>query len=509
MVILDGWGIGEPNQANPIYAANPAAIHYAHSNFPAGALQASGIAVGLPWGEEGNSEIGHLTLGIGRVIYQHYPKITMSIEDGQFFENKALKSAFKHGKSNNSSVHLLGLISKGNIHASLNHIVSLLELAKKEEFSRVYLHLFSDGRDSPPNSVAILVGQLEEKIKNVGTGKISSISGRYYAMNRDGHWERTKAVYDLITGITVNKEALESAANKVIQKKLTDEYILPFATENFKPVEDNDAVIFFNFREDGIGQLASAFIDKAFDKFPTKELRSTHLVTMTKYLDNLPLSQVAYPPENIKNTLGETLADQGKIQLRIAERQKYAHVTYFFNGLKDKSESGEYRVLIPTEEGFRPEQNPAMSAAAITERVILALKEKSFDFILANYANPDVLAHTGNYNATLEAIKVTDREVGKLIKTVIAEDQILIITSDHGNAEVILDPSTGSAQTRHDSSPVPFYVIAKEFFRKRREPNSQLSTIGILSDVAPTILELMKIPAPGEMTGQNLMNQII
>lgn len=506
LVILDGWGLGEFNQANPIFAAKPAAMNYVHCNFPAAALQASGITIGLPWGEEGNSEVGHMTMGIGRVIYQHYPKITMSIEEESFFDNKAIKSAFDHGRRNNSSVHLVGLLSKGNVHASANHIYALIEMAKRENFKEVYLHVFADGRDSPPNSFKELLNKLRGELEKRSLGKISSVIGRYYAMNRDGHWERTKMTYDLITEESTNKGTPEEMADKTLEKKLTDEYILPVQTENYRPIKDNDALIFFNFREDGIKQIASSLADPNFDKFQIKKFENLHIVTMTRYFDEFPPERVAFLPEKITATLGGILSQNDKIQLRIAEKKRYAHVTQFFNGLKSDPYPGEYRIMIPSDDVTRPEDNPEMSASAITERVVLALREKSYDFIVTNYANPDVLAHTGNYEATIKAIKVVDREIGRIIKTAIAEDHRVLITADHGNAESILNPTTGEIQTQHDTSPVPFYIVDKKLFKKRREENSPLPIIGILSDVAPTILELMNLPLPDEMTGQSLVD---
>lgn len=506
LVILDGWGIGPQNSTNPIYTANPKTIKYIEQYFPAGALSASGISVGLPWGETGNSEVGHLTLGAGRILYQHFLKITKAIENGEFFNNKAFKRAFLHAHQNNSAVHLVGLLTKGSVHASLNHLKALIQMAKLENVLKVYLHLYADGRDSPPRSIKELLKELDDEIKKQGVGKVVSIMGRYWAMERDNRWELTEKAYNNITG-TAPVKSIEDTVKDAYEKGLNDEYIEPAIIDEPHPIKDNDAVIFFNFREDGSRQITQPFLDPNFDKFPVKKLKNLVVVTMTKYHENLP-AEVAFPPTKITNTLGEVLANNNKSQLRIAETFKWAHVTYFFNGLRKEPFKNEFRIAIPTAKIAHQEENPQMMAEAITDRCLLSLKEGAFDFILVNYANPDIIAHSGNYQATVEAIKVIDREINKLMREILSDNHILLITSDHGNAEVLFDINTGKPETQHNPSLVPFYVVAKQFQRQAPKEPGALPAIGLLSDVAPTILHLMNITPPSEMTGSNLLEAL-
>lgn len=503
LVILDGWGIGEKNESNPIYIANPETINFIKANFPAGAIQASGIAVGLPWEEEGNSEVGHLTIGAGKILYQHYPRISLAIDDGTFFENPALKQAFVHARKNNSAVHLIGLLTAGSVHASLKHLTALTEMAKKENNNQIYLHLFSDGVDSPPRSVLNLL----EKLKIPP----STLAGRYYAMNREENWDRTEKAYKILFGEGQSTQNLKEEIKKNYDRGIDDQFMPPLIIGESRLIKDNDALIFFNFREDSIRQLAEPFLNPDFKQFPIKPLNNIFAVTLTQYRENFRAA-VAFPNETVTNPLGKVLADNQKIQLRIAETEKYAHVTQFFNGLREAPFPNEYRVLIPSQNVIHQEERPEMMAAAITDRAITAINEGGFDFILINYANPDIIAHTGNFQATVTAIKTVDRELNKLIKSVLGQNGVLIITADHGNAETLVDLKTGQIETKHNINPVPIYLIAKEFQRKKTDAEiarTESETIGILSDVAPTILELMKIPQPPEMTGQSLLNQFL
>lgn len=509
LAILDGWGIGTFDESNPIYYAHlPTITDYIEKNYPAGALQASGLSLGLPWEEEGNSEIGHLTIGTGNVFYQYYPRISLAIENRSFFSNEALLGACNHAKKNNSALHLVGLISKGNVHSSLDHINALLELIEKEGIKDCYIHIITDGRDSPPESAVSLATRVTEMINQHKVGTIVSAIGRYYAMNRDEHWDRTKMAYDLLTKDTYPIHTLEDITKKTYARKFNDEYIDPSAINEHKPIKDNDAVIFFNFREDSMRQLAGAFVNSNFSAFERKPLTNCYFATLTEYFDT-SLAHVAFAKEVAKTCLAKVFSDLGKQQLHIAETQKYAHVTYFFNGLVDTPFPNEHRVLIPTLDIPHPEQKPEMMASAITDRVLLALRENAFDFIVVNYANSDIIAHTGNYNATLEAVRIIDREMKRIVDEVLRDNHILLITSDHGNAEVLLNLTTGEPETKHNPNPVPIYLVANEFKRaKPREGFYRLKTIGILSDVAPTILELANIQKPPEMTGQSLLAQL-
>ncbi len=510
LAILDGWGVGSVDESNPIYMAHPKTLNMIERNYPAGALQASGIAMGLPWEEEGNSEVGHLTIGTGRVIYQHFPKITLSIESGEFFSNKALTGAFAHARETGGAVHLVGLLTKGNVHASLPHLGALIDMASREKCSALYLHLITDGRDSPPESAGDLLQIVRAKIAAFTMGEIVSVVGRYYAMNRDEHWDRTQKAYDLWTKEEVPLQKFEDVAKRTYTKGFNDEFIDPAALTAPHPIRANDSVIFFNYREDSMRQITSAFLNPAFDKFPVKPIANLYVATMTQYFDESLPAYIAFPNEAIEATLGKVVSDYGMRQLHIAETQKYAHVTYFFNGLHNEPYPEEYRVLIPSLDTPHPETKPAMMASAITDRAVSALQEGAFDLIVMNYANGDIVAHTGNYNATLEAVTIIDNELARLMDVVTAGNHTLIITSDHGNAEVLIDMKTGQPETRHNVSPVPFYLVKNEY--KRPTPLASaphLKTIGLLSDIAPTILELLNIPKPEEMTGESLLNQLI
>lgn len=503
LAVLDGWGLGAENEGNPIYGAKPETINYIEKNFPVGALQASGLAVGLPWEEEGNSEVGHLTLGAGRVLYQHFLRISEEIKNGSFFENIALKKVFAHARENKSAVHLIGLLTEGSVHAALPHLQALIQMAEKENCDKVYLQLFTDGRDSNPHSAKFLIQKL-----NGGT--LASLSGRFYAMNRDGHWDRTEKTYQVLTGTAdLKPKTPEEAIKETYEKNLNDEYIEPAIINEAHPIQDNDSLIFFNFREDRMTQITEPFLNLNFNKFPTKKIKNIFVATMTPYAENSK-AEAAYIPEIPKNTLGEILSKNDKIQLRIAETEKYAHVTYFFNGLKKEPFPNEYRILIPSERIAHYDEHPEMRAKEITDRALISLNEGGFDFILANYANPDMIAHTGNFQATVQTIKIIDRELGRLIKSVLERDHILLITSDHGNAESLIEAKTGEVETKHNVNPVPFYLIGKKFYKNNPEALiNKFETIGMLADVAPTILELMELEKPEEMTGQSLLGQLV
>ena len=507
LVILDGWGIGSDDFTNPIYVAKPKNIEYLKQNFPSGSLQASGIAVGLPWGEEGNSEVGHLNMGAGKIIYQNYPRITMAIRNGEFFKNETLKKAFDHAKENNASVNFVGLLTEANVHASFEHLEALIKFAEKENFppEKVNLHLITDGRDSPPKSALGLINRLPD-IK-----QLASIGGRFYTMDRDKHWERTKLGYDVLAGDGPVTNDFTAHLNENYAKNLNDEYVLPtLIGPEIKPIKENDSVIFFNFREDRMKQIVKSFIDKDFANFPAKKFTNLYVATMTNY-DDLFKTNVIFPPEVINTCLSKILADSGKIQWRVTETEKYAHITYFFNGEQEQPFQNEYRVLVPSQIGFKFDEHPEMRAEEITQRLVEAIEEKAYDFILTNYANSDIIAHTGNFNATVEAINVVDEQIGKITKAVLDSNAILIITSDHGNAERLVNPETGEPETKHDISPVPIYLVANEFKRQRTAAdirNGERKQIGVLADVTPTILDLMKIKKPAEMTGQSLLEYL-
>ncbi|HEX4104391.1 MAG TPA: 2,3-bisphosphoglycerate-independent phosphoglycerate mutase [Candidatus Paceibacterota bacterium] len=504
LIILDGWGIGRNDETNPIYMVKPQIFEWLANNYPMTSIQASGIAVGLPWGEVGNSEVGHLTLGAGKVLYQYYPRITMSIEDGTFFQNPALKTAFVHARENNSAVNLVGLLTKGNVHASFDHLTALIKMAHDEQVEKINLHLFSDAKDSPPHTVQTF-------LKEVPKEYLASLIGRYYAMDRNENWRLTETAYQTLTG---QVGPLVTDADPIIQetfkKSTTEEYLPPIRFADEKKISENDSIIFFNYREDSIRQLAASFILKNFDKFPTVPFKNLSIVTMSRY-DSAFDVPVVFPPETVKDPIGKVFADRGMSQLRLAETYKYAHVTYFFNGLREPPFPGEYRILIPSNSGLHPEDHPEMMAKEISDRLIEAIQSKTFDFILVNYANGDAIAHTADYNASMEAVRVIDRELTRVLRVATNPDTILLITADHGNIEELINPATGLPESQHDPSPVPVYLVA-EPYKGRKFVNADsvaIETLGSLADVAPTMLELMGIEKPVDMTGKSLLEGIV
>jgi 2,3-bisphosphoglycerate-independent phosphoglycerate mutase len=504
LIVLDGWGIGANNQSNPLFIAKPQTFEWMAANYPVTSLQASGISVGLPWGEIGNSEVGHLTLGAGKVLYQYYPRITMSIQDGTFFENPVIKAAAAHAVANNSAVNLVGLLTKGNVHASIDQLKALIKMLQEEKVTKINLHLFADAKDSAPHSVQDLLKELPQEY-------LASIIGRYYGMDRNGGWRLTETAYETMTGKlgqiaadpTPIIEATYAAGN-------TEEYLPSIRFAEGKQIQDGDSLIFFNYREDSIRQIAAAFIKKDFTDFAVTPFKDLYIATMTHYDDSFDVP-VIFPPDNVENPFGKVISDLGMTQLRVAETYKYAHVTYFFNGLREPPFKGEYRTVIPSNVTPHPEDHPEMMANAITDRLIEALQTGGFDFILVNYANPDTMAHTANYNAALETIKVIDAQIARVIKLAENPDIVLLITSDHGNIERMTDEATGLPQSQHDASPVPLYLIGQAY-KGRKFVNggaNALETLGSLADVAPTMLEIMGIDRPQDMSGSSLLDGLI
>ncbi len=504
LIVLDGWGIGRDDFTNPLWVAKPPTFEWLAQNYPVTSLQASGIAVGLPWGEVGNSEVGHLTLGAGKVVYQYYPKITMAIQDGSFFENAVLKAACAHARENGGAINFAGLLTKANVHASLEHLQALIKMAQQEGVTKINLHLFGDGEDSPPRSIEKFLGELPGEY-------LASLVGRYYAMDRNQNWRLTQTAYDAMVGTAgAVVEDPMAAVEKIFTQGTTEEYLPALRFSDDKKLQDGDALVFFNYREDSIRQLASAFITKGFDHFPIVPLHNVYIATFTHYDDALD-APVAFPADNVTDPIGKVLSDAGATQLRLAETYKYAHVTYFFNGLREPPYKGEYRTLVPSNTNPHPEEHPEMMAAAVTDRLIESIQSRGFDFILVNYANPDTIAHTANFNAALEAIKVIDAQISRIVKAADNPDTLLFITSDHGNIEVMLDKVTGEPESSHDASPVPFYLVGQQF-RGRKFVNGDrlaLETLGSLADVAPTILAIMGIPKPPDMSGNSLLDGLI
>ena len=506
LIVLDGWGIGQEDGANPIHAVHPKTITYIKEHFPSGALQASGIAVGLPWGEEGNSEVGHLTMGIGKVMYQYYPRISIAIKDGTFQKNPAISDAINAALQKKTKINFVGLVGTANVHASMEHLMELIALAKKSGVPYA-LHLFTDGRDSDPHSALSILATLPQEA-------IGSIGGRYYGMDRDQHWDLTQRAYQALVGDApfIPRADIQKHIQETYDKKLNDEFILPVGIDDArKSIADGDSIFFFDFREDRMRQIAESFVNPAFDHFPLHHFPQSFIASMTLIREDFTIP-VAFPPQNPGTSLGAIISQSGKSQLRIAETQKYAHVTFFFNGLTDAPFPNEYRVLIPSRAIPRQDEDPEMMAPAITTRLVQAIEEEAFDFILVNYANPDMVAHTGNYTAALRAVQIIDDQLTHVLQAAFKHHTTILITSDHGNIERMFNPLTGEPETKHDSSPVPVYLISENFFGirdPRMVRENEHITIGLLSDVAPTILDLLHIPKPPSMSGESLLPQLL
>lgn len=512
LIILDGWGENPNLEGNAIAQAVTPTIDNLSRHYPETLLQASGISVGLPWGEMGNSEVGHLTLGAGRVIYQSLPRITLAIQDGSFFKNEGFLTAAENVKKNKSALHIMGLASNGGVHSSLEHLYALLEFSKNNNLEKVYLHLFTDGRDAPPQSGFKVVGDIAERLKDYPEVRIASLSGRYFAMDRNDNWNRTEKVYNLLTEGTGKREKdARVALQKSYEQNITDEFVEPTVLEDEEGeihfIQENDSVIFFNFREDRARQLTMAFSLPTFSKFERRKyLPAVEFVTMTRYEENLPV-RAAFGPNEIRNCLGEVLSRENIRQLRIAETEKYAHVTYFFNGGREEPFPGEDHILIPSQSVSTYDKAPEMSAYLITEQVLKTLGEGKYNFTLINFANADMVGHTGKLKPAIAAVEAVDECLGKLIPEILKLGGHIFITADHGNAEEIINPRTEEPDTEHSTFPVPFWYLSPENQKQKSESEivkARNNIGGILSDVAPTILSLMNIPAPPEMTGQNL-----
>jgi 2,3-bisphosphoglycerate-independent phosphoglycerate mutase len=509
LIILDGWGLSENTSGNAILEAKLPTIDKLNKYYPQVALQASGISVGLPWGEPGNSEVGHITLGTGKVIYQSMPRITMSIQSGEFFKNPALLKAIENAKKNNSALHFMGLLGKGGIHSNIDHLYALIEMAKNNNVDKLFIHVFTDGRDSSPTSGIESVKELEKKLSEYELGKIASITGRYFSMDRNNNWDRTQKAYEaMVDGkgepVTSPVDYLQTS----YAKEVFDEYIEPaVVTDQNGPIgkiSDGDSIIFFNFREDRARQITKAFSVPGFSKFKRVQLKNLTFVTMIQYEDDLPVD-VAYEPIEIKNCLGEILSQKKIAQLRIAETEKFAHVTYFFNGGNEEPFPKEDRIIIPSKSVSIFSEAPEMSANEITEKVCEMIELNKYDFILINYANADIVGHTGNEKATISAVETIDNCLSKLIPIVISRGGCLLITADHGNAEELINLRNGETDTEHSANPVPLWFITAENHCNEAGKCYTMRVAGLLSDIAPTVLDLLGIDKPADMSGESLL----
>ena len=504
LMVLDGYGLNDNPEGNAIAMAKTPVMDNLMKDYPFVKGAASGLAVGLPDGQMGNSEVGHMNIGAGRIIYQDLTRITKAIEDGDFFENKGLLTAIENCKKNNSDLHLWGLLSDGGVHSHITHLYGLLEMAKKHGLTNVYVHAFLDGRDTPPASGKDYIEQLEAKMQEIGVGKIASISGRYYAMDRDNNWDRIQKAYDsLVSGNGVQATDAVKAMEASYADGVTDEFVLPtvITDEAGKPVsvvKENDSVIFFNFRPDRAREITRAFCDDAFTGFERPFIPLTY-VCFKDYDETIPNKIIAFEKESIKNTFGEFLAAQGKKQLRLAETEKYAHVTFFFNGGVEEPNTDEARLLVASPKDVATyDLKPEMSAPEVGMDLVEAIKSDKYDVIIINFANPDMVGHTGVIPAAVAAVERVDSLVGDAVQAVKDVDGILFICADHGNAEQMIDYTTGNPHTAHTTNPVPFILV-------NADPAYGLAEGGCLADIAPTLIELMGLKQPEEMTGHSLL----
>ncbi|MCM8711815.1 2,3-bisphosphoglycerate-independent phosphoglycerate mutase [Clostridium sp. SYSU_GA19001] len=503
LMILDGFGISDKVDGNAVAAANKPNFDKYYEEYPHTQLGASGMDVGLPRGQMGNSEVGHLNIGAGRIIYQELTRITKAIEDGDFFEKKEFNEAIEKALKTNNSLHLLGLLSDGGVHSHIDHLKALIKLAKEKGIKKVYIHAFLDGRDVQPGSAKDFLADLENYMKEIGCGKIATISGRYYAMDRDKRWERVQLAYNaMVLGEGETAGSSAEAIEKSYHDNKTDEFVLPTVIlENEAPIGrivDGDSVIFFNFRPDRAREITRAINDKVFDGFQRESL-NLNFVCMTQYDKTIENVSVAFKPESYTNTLGEYISKLGKKQLRIAETEKYAHVTFFFNGGVEAANEGEDRALIPSPKVATYDLKPEMSAYEVTDEVIRRIDTDQYDMIILNYANPDMVGHTGVFEAAKAAVEAVDVCLGRVVERILEKDGTVFITADHGNAEQMIDFSTGEPMTAHTTDPVPLLYISKEAKGKELRSN------GILADLAPTMLQVMGLQIPAEMTGKSLI----
>ncbi len=505
LIILDGWGISPLSQGNAIELANPSNFIQLRQNHPHTTLIASGERVGLPEGQMGNSEVGHLNIGAGRVVYQDIARISRAIETGDFYENPAFIEMMQKVKERDAALHLFGLLSDGGVHSHLTHLYALLKMANQYGLNKVYIHTFLDGRDVSPTSGLVFLQELEEKCLEIGVGKIATISGRYYAMDRDQRWDRVEKAFNAICygeGELVYRP--RDAIAESYTQGVTDEFVLPkvVVDELGDPVgrvNADDGIIFYNFRADRARELTRAFVDSDFTGFPRdKGTPQVYFLCMTQYDAEIEAA-VAFPPQILKNTLANVLAKSGSRQLRIAETEKYAHVTFFFNGGVEEPESGEDRVLIPSPQVATYDLQPEMSAHEVTERVIQEISKKYYDLIILNYANPDMVGHTGNLDAAVEAIRIVDNSLKRVVDAIIEQQGTAIITADHGNAEQMLEKDSHRPYTAHTTNPVPFIIVGETYAQVN------LKEGGALEDIAPTLLDILQLGKPPEMTGSSLL----
>ena len=499
LIIMDGFGLRDSDMGNAIHAANHPNLTRLFHDYPTTQLGASGMDVGLPDGQMGNSEVGHTNIGAGRVVYQELTRITKSIQDGPFFDNEAFLGAVENCKKNDSALHLFGLLSDGGVHSHIEHIFGLLDLAKKNGLTKVFVHCFMDGRDVPPTSGIDFVKQLQAKLDEIGIGKIATINGRYYSMDRDNRFERlVKAYSAMVYGEGAYFDDPVAAVQASYDAEVTDEFIVPVVTAKDGQIKANDSIIFANFRPDRAREITRTFVDPEFTGFERKNgFFPVYFVCMTQYDATMPNVHVAFKPQQLVNTFGEYIADNGLTQLRIAETEKYAHVTFFFNGGVEAPYKNESRDLIASPKVATYDMQPEMSAYKVCDKVVEEIKSGKFDVIILNYANCDMVGHTGVFDAAVEAVQAVDTCVGKTVDAILEMGGVAMITADHGNADQMLEDDGVSPFTAHSCNPVPFCVVGY--------PDCKKLNPGRLADIAPTMLQVLGLEKPAEMDGESLM----
>ncbi|AIC17536.1 2,3-bisphosphoglycerate-independent phosphoglycerate mutase [Pseudomonas chlororaphis] len=499
LMILDGFGHSESHESNAIYAAKKPVLDRLYASVPNGLISGSGMDVGLPDGQMGNSEVGHMNLGAGRVVYQDFTRVTKAIRDGEFFENPTICAAVDKAVAADKAVHILGLLSDGGVHSHQDHLVAMAELAFKRGAEKIYLHAFLDGRDTPPKSAASSIELLDETFKTLGKGRIASLIGRYFAMDRDNRWDRVAQAYNLIVDGNgeFNAATAQEGLQAAYERGESDEFVKATTLGEPVKVEDGDAVVFMNFRADRARELSRVFVEDGFKEFErARQPKLAGFVMLTQYAASIPAPS-AFAPGSLENVLGDYLAKNGKTQLRIAETEKYAHVTFFFSGGREEPFPGEERILIPSPKVATYDLQPEMSAPEVTDRIVDAIENQRYDVIVVNYANGDMVGHSGVFDAAVKAVECLDLCVGRIVDALEKVGGEALITADHGNVEQMSDAATGQAHTAHTSEPVPFIYVGKRNLKVREG--------GVLADVAPTMLKLLGLPQPAEMTGTSIL----
>ena len=505
LMILDGYGLNEKTEGNAVAEGKTPVMDKLMAECPFVKGNASGMAVGLPDGQMGNSEVGHLNMGAGRIVYQELTRITKEIQDGDFFKNEALLHAVRNAKENGSALHMFGLLSDGGVHSHNTHLYGLLELAKREGLEKVYVHCFLDGRDTPPASGKDFVQQLSDEMKEIGVGEIATVMGRYYAMDRDNRWDRVELAYNaMVKGSGQTAECGVCAVEQSYKEGTNDEFVLPTVIQKdgapVAVIKDKDSIIFFNFRPDRAREISRAFCCDEFDGFAREKKLDLTYVCFTEYDETIPNKEVAFHKVSITNTFGEFLAANKKTQARIAETEKYAHVTFFFNGGIEEPNEGEDRILVKSPKVATYDLKPEMSAYEVCDKLVEAIKSCKYDMIIINFANPDMVGHTGIENAAIKAVEAVDECVGKAVEALKSVDGQMFICADHGNAEQLVDYGTGAPFTAHTTNPVPFILVNYDSAYTLREG-------GCLADIAPTLIAMMGMEQPKEMTGKSLLQK--